>query len=56
MSISIQFAPDRGTATALVLPVASGGLDRIAAAGLEDATATLVAAAARAGRFDGEAG
>ncbi len=56
MSISIQFAPDRGTAAALVLPVATGGLDRIAVAGLDDATATLVAGAAHAGRFEGEAG
>ncbi len=56
MSISIQFAPDRGNAAALVLPIASGGNDRIAQAGLDDAVATLVAGAARAGRFEGEAG
>lgn len=56
MSISIQFAADRGTPAALVLPVASGGLDRIAGAGLDAPVATLVAGAARAGRFEGEAG
>ncbi|PZO74639.1 MAG: leucyl aminopeptidase [Sphingomonas hengshuiensis] len=56
MSISIRFAPDRGTANALVLPIATGGLDRIGSAGLDGAVATLVTGAARAGRFDGEAG
>ena len=56
MSISIQFAPQRGTATALVLPIATGGLDRIDAAGLDAPVAALVAGAARAGRFEGEAG
>jgi leucyl aminopeptidase len=56
MSISIQFASQRGTATALVLPIAAGGLDRIDAAGLEPQVTSLVGGAARAGKFDGEAG
>ena len=56
MSISIQFASQRGTATALVLPIAAGGLARVDAAGLEPQVASLVAGAAKAGRFDGEAG
>nr|WP_230769915.1 leucyl aminopeptidase [Sphingomonas sp. Leaf4] len=56
MSISIQFAQRSETPPALVLPIATGGLDRVAAAGLDDAVAALVAGAARAGRFDGDAG
>jgi leucyl aminopeptidase len=56
MSISIQFASQRETATALVLPVAPDGIDRVAGAGLDADVAALVAGAARAGRFEGEAG
>ncbi|WP_425475275.1 leucyl aminopeptidase [Sphingomonas silueang] len=54
--MSIQFAAARGTAPALVLPIAKGGIDRIADAGLDPAVATLAQGAAAAGRFDGEAG
>lgn len=43
-------------ATVLALPVEKDGLDRMPAGTLDDATLALVRGAARAGRFEGEAG
>ena len=43
-------------AAALALPVEKDGLDRMPAGTLDDATLALVRGAARAGRFEGEAG
>ncbi len=43
-------------AAVIALPVEKGGLDRVPAGTLDDATLALVRGAAKAGRFEGEAG
>ena len=54
--MQIRFSPNRSDAAALVLPIAKDGLARIDAAQLAPEVAALAHAAARAGRFEGEAG
>jgi len=54
--MQIQFAPRAAGAGVLVLPVEKDGLARLDVANLADAEGKTVLAAARANRFDGDAG
>lgn len=54
--MQIQFAPRAADAGVIVLPVEKDGLARLDVAGLADAEGKTVLAAARANRFEGDAG